>query len=105
MTKQPEAMRLAENLEMRDFGSLAANNLMDKASAELRRLHEMNVELVEVLKRALARMEEDWTDLDYEYGGSDKLGDIEAAVAKQCPSTKDIRFVRAAIAKATGEQQ
>ena len=97
--KQPKALRLADDLEAKDFPPRRA------AATELRRLHEVNAELSEALKLAISRIKEDWKDLDYEYGGSDKLGDIEASVAEQRPSIKDIRFIRAAIAKATGEQQ
>ena len=43
-TQQPEALRLADIL---DFGSRQFNA---EASAELRRLHALNVELVEALK-------------------------------------------------------
>ena len=100
MNTQPEALRLADELRDTPFESTRY-----EAAAELRRLHKANSELSEALKLALSRVKEDWKDLDYEYGGSDKLGDIEASVAEQRPSIKDIRFIRAAIAKATGEQQ
>jgi hypothetical protein len=49
--QKPEALRLADLLSDRDFGSFTANNLMDKAAAELRRLHEVNAELTQIFKR------------------------------------------------------
>ena len=75
--KQPEALRLAELLELYGCDSTDL-----KAAAELRRLHEVNVELVEALKEMV---------LDYEAEGYPQ--DILCVIA------------RAAIAKATGEQQ
>lgn len=89
--KQPEALWLADEFES------TKSYMGAKAAAELRRLHKANAELSEALKLAISRIKEDWKDLDYEYGGSDKLGDIEASVAEQRPSIKDIRFIRAAI--------
>ena len=74
--KQPEALRLAEHLErFRSFPDDQA------AAAELRRLHEVNQELLEVLEAAL------------------KL--IELVM----PIDGDVtRKARAAIAKATGSE-
>jgi len=47
--KQPEALRLADGLEQGfQTGSISAQ--LDQAAAELRRLHEVNAELVEALK-------------------------------------------------------
>ena len=46
--KQPEALRLAEIADYRDYPT---DRLI---AAELRRLHEVNVELVEALKAALS---------------------------------------------------
>lgn len=48
MNKQPEALRLADALEK--FGYAETDEL---AAAELRRLHALNAELLEVLKLAL----------------------------------------------------
>ena len=74
--KQPEALRLAEHLErFRSFPDDQA------AAAELRRLHEVNHELLEALEAAL------------------KL--IELVIPVEGDVT---RKARAAIAKATGEQ-
>lgn len=72
--KQPEALRLADKLEAKDFPPRRA------AAAELRRLHEVNAELVEALKRL---------SLYVAYNGDDWVQ----------------REAKAAIAKATGEQQ
>jgi hypothetical protein len=77
--KQPEALRLADQLEEDYSGSTWWQNVQGKAAAELRRLHEVNVELVEALSMAAQ-----YTAL---------LDDF----------TQDA--IRSAIAKATGEQQ
>ena len=77
--KQPDALRLAACLEEPDHCTILQ---MRQAAAELRRLHEVNAELVEALKEMV---------LDYEAEGYPQ--DILCVIA------------RAAIAKATGEQQ
>jgi hypothetical protein len=83
--KQPEALRLAELLDL--FGC-DANDL--KAAAELRRLHEVNAELVEALK--LAREQAvGWYD------------DSRGFDAKRPPAW--LKPIDDTIAKATGEQQ
>lgn len=66
MSKQPEALRLADAIDRLGLG--------DDIAVELRRLHEVNVELLEACKAALS------DDKPY------------------------IEKCRAAIAKATGEQ-
>jgi hypothetical protein len=48
MTKQPRALRLADDLEAKDFPPRRA------AAAELRRLHEVNAELMEAAQAMLA---------------------------------------------------
>jgi hypothetical protein len=55
MTTQPEALRLADAL---DVGEISYTG-MCKAAAELRRLHAVNQELLEALKAMLAVWEED----------------------------------------------
>lgn len=51
--KQPEALRLADGLEQGfQTGSISAQ--LDQAAAELRRLHEVNAELLEALHFMLA---------------------------------------------------
>ncbi len=54
-TQQPEALRLAEILEL---GSRQFNN---EASTELRRLHALNAELLEALKLNYAELSSRWT--------------------------------------------
>ena len=54
-TQQPEALRLAEILEL---GSRQFNN---EASTELRRLHALNAELLEALKLNYAELSSKWT--------------------------------------------
>jgi hypothetical protein len=46
--KQPEALRLAEHMEISVSHAAAVR---EKAAAELRRLHEVNAELAEIFKR------------------------------------------------------
>jgi len=70
--KQPEALRLAEHLEDQGY------YLDSDAAAELRRLHEVNAELVEALKQIIDLPED---------------------------SRIHYKVARRAIAKATGEQQ
>ena len=59
MTKQPEALRLADALEddlHADDGTtlgLYSQGIADNAAAELRRLHEVNQELLEALQTIL----------------------------------------------------
>ena len=55
MTTQPEALRLADKLEQ---GYLAHTTVLYPAAAELRRLHEVNKELVAALKALLADAED-----------------------------------------------
>ena len=80
--KQPEALRLADSLER-----MSLSTKWDKqAAAELRRLHEVNRELLEALRGMLA--------LDEEHH---QRGHCDDDVCTE------VRKARAAIAKATGE--
>ena len=82
--KQPEALRLADALDELDR-QFSRNGLCGDAAAELRRLHEVNQNLLEVLKQLSE------CDLN------------ENNCATLDVATKRIRSVaRAAIAKATG---
>ena len=54
-TQQPEALRLADIL---DFGSRQYNA---EASAELRRLHALNAELLEALKLTYSELSSQWS--------------------------------------------
>lgn len=87
MSKQPEALRLAERLEQSPL-----NIELFKAAAELRRLHELNQELL----GALQSMAVAFAPPEFEReGASDEyLMDWFPEWTK----------ARAAIAKATGEQ-
>jgi hypothetical protein len=51
MSKQPEALRLADDLDQWSHTTLDVH----EAAAELRRLHEVNAELLEALKDMGAR--------------------------------------------------
>jgi hypothetical protein len=77
--KQPEALRLAACLEEPDYCTILQ---MRQAAAELRRLHEVNAELVEAL-----------IDITNECTDGFKPHDLF------------VKQALAAIAKATGEQQ
>ena len=86
MNKQPEALRLARELELiARYPNVRINqtdpDIQKKAAVELRRLHEVNQELLEVLKY-----------LEEEFGFH----------ADGWPNRR-YNVVRAVIAKATGE--
>ncbi len=51
--KQPEALRLAESLDFYSTGDKHQRDV-EQAAAELRRLHEVNAELLEAVKAALS---------------------------------------------------
>ena len=74
MMKQPEALRLADALEQKEYPPRVS------AARELRRLHEVNQELLEALRKAK------------EFGtfeqGSGVLHDMNAAIAKATGETK-----------------
>jgi uncharacterized protein YjgD (DUF1641 family) len=83
---------LADGLEQGfQTGSISAQ--LDQAAAELRRLHEVNAELVEALKKFIK-----WSEAEANHEGTtfwervEMLRDLDAAAVY-------------AIAKATGEQQ
>ena len=93
MSEQPEALRLAGELEVRGFLGTTAK----QAAAELRRLHEVNQELLEALKLALGVLE-------YIHEGANNQGP-HTGISWRCVSNKaepSITAIRAAIAK--GEQ-
>jgi len=71
MSKQPEALRLAELLD----GDKSAHH--EESATELRRLHEVNQELLEALKGSLWRMER------YDYQAMEgTIARAKAAIAK-----------------------
>ena len=84
MTKQPEALRLADWLESDDMPTEQAS--CADAAAELRRLHEVNQELLGALNDVLSMPEYD--------------GTTETSVKRREAKHK----ARAAIAKTQGEQ-
>ena len=77
--QQPEALRLADELRDTPFESTRY-----EAAAELRRLHEVNAELVEIFKR-----------IRFEQGFACECGIEDSTWG----------LIESAIAKATGEQQ
>ncbi len=87
MSKKSNALRLADVLDHEFFGNVGL-----QAAAELRRLHEVNAELVKALKEAADEIE-GWGAYASPY--FQEKHDLEGSVAA----------VHAAIAKATGEQQ
>jgi hypothetical protein len=83
----PEALRLADALDDEFTQGRISNHTGRKAAAELRRLHEVNQDLLEVLKQ--------FSECDL---NENNCATLDVA-------TKRIRSVaRAAIAKATGEK-
>ena len=86
MSTQPEALRLADELEVRGFLGTTASN----AAHELRRLHEMNHELLEAL------------ELAYKWLGEYVFQMRAYAVSDTAQRDHDV--ILAAIAKATGEK-
>lgn len=89
MTKQPEALRLAEILERPGYGW---NSTPKQCATELRRLHEENQELLEALKELKAVM-----------SMFPKIGNVIVGYKDRYNAAQF--KARAAIAKATGEQQ
>ena len=85
MSEQPEALRLADELQDTPFESTRY-----EAAAELRRLHYMNAELVDALEvfNYAMRDANDWPDTT-----SDQIALVNA-----------VNKARAAIAKATGDK-
>ena len=83
MTTQPEALRLADLIDERPDAALVVKD----AAAELRRLHEVNQELLEALKEAADEIA-DWGLYASEY--FQNKHDLQGAINK----------ARAAIAKA-----
>ena len=91
-TEQPEALRLADALNC-----AYTVDTTQEAAAELRRLHEVNQELLEALKLALGALE-------YIHKGANNQGP-HTGISWRCVSNKaepSITAIRAAIAK--GEQ-
>lgn len=78
MSTQPEALRLADLLE-RDPSEWGGLTLGWKAAAELRRLHEVNAELLEALKELKAVIPVFPKDADCIVGYRDRYN---AALAK-----------------------
>ena len=91
MSEQPEALRLADMFEAGNCG------YPSRAAAELRRLHEVNQELLEALKLALRTLE-------YIHEGANNQGP-HTGISWRCVSNKAepaITTISVAIAK--GEQ-
>ncbi len=83
MNKQPEALRLAERLDLYSTGDEHQRDV-EQAAAELRRLHDVNAELLEIFKR-----------IRFEQGFACECGIEDSTWG----------LIESAIAKATGGQQ
>ncbi len=88
MTKQPEALFVAECIDRDNYGA-ASTQIEFRASKELRRLHEVNAELLEACKAFLV------------YASSDTSDGVEMMLAYNHALT----IACAAVAKATGETE
>jgi hypothetical protein len=87
MTEQPEALRLADALDAGEnfyaesslWYDRKLSNAVGAAAAELRRLHSVNAELMDLMQRAVSRLE-----IEHRYGGSimrEWIIDAHAAIA------------------------
>ena len=94
MTQQPEALRLADRLDLYATGDNHQRDT-EEAAAELRRLHEENKALLSVLSDVAYGLESAriWGGMDWSYNPLHPF--------KYLPLRDK---ARAAIAKATGEQ-
>ena len=96
MNTKDEALRLADSLER-----MSLSTKWDKqAAAELRRLHEVNQELLEALKAAETRMRCRDKTIEWEFGDCRTEDEMEADKAW----SEEVYKARAAISKATGEE-
>ena len=85
MTTQPEALRLAERLDLYSTGDEHQRDV-EQASAELRRLHEVNAELVDGLE-AVKDIGQQSLQLIYE--SRQHANKARAAIAKATGSNND----------------
>ena len=76
MTQQPEALRLADALDLYATGDAHQRDI-EQAAAELRRLHEVNAELLEALEK-LARL-----------GNGERYGNSEGNVIARAAIIKE----------------
>ena len=85
--KQPEALRLADELDESLPGDLMTTPILEDVSAELRRLHAVNKELLEALN-----------------GGKDLINVVRMPNAEYVADAHNaaVEAIRAAIAKAKG---
>ena len=94
---QPEALRLADLLEYDAINNVGYHKpLVCASAAELRRLHEVNAELLAALKAALPFMENAEEREDFEFGEWRRIDKI----AEGGDLSPEIVQVRAAIKKA-----
>jgi hypothetical protein len=101
MNTQPEALRFAERIDPPQI--FVSPEMRAAAAAELRRLHEVNTELLEALQLVVTLADEMHTHWDNDHDA--KVGKCLLALSNRLPRY-DKRFdsIHAAIAKATGEQ-
>ena len=80
MTTQPEALRLADDL---DRALCVKHGLRDRNAAdELRRLHAVNAELLEALKSLMHEVDESGNGYAKDFGWPAAVGKARAAIAK-----------------------
>ena len=94
MTKQTDALRLADHLEQWNY--TVCGEQINKAAAELRRLNEVNNELLAVLNQ-LVKAEQRAAALSF-------CADTYAQQSVRFQMYDAMQASKAAIAKATGEQ-
>ena len=81
-TEQPEALRLADELDTEFTQGRVSNHSGRKAAAELRRLHEVNQELLEALKLAEESIGSFVSDHGWSQRDMDIFDTVIAAIAK-----------------------
>lgn len=84
MTKQPEALRLADSIEDIQGLNTIDGTLVDHGARELRRLHEVNAELFGLVKD-LQESASYWSEYDVPLGIVDR---INLAISKTTGETE-----------------
>ena len=106
--KQPEALRLADELNaLLESDSLIGASTIDKAAAELRRLHERETELAARLGETIPALEEAAAELDRLHELNAELVDAFKQLMNDIDNgiieVKTMQNANAALAKAQGD--